>query len=128
MFYFSGSSLAHRQGVDKRLIELSDRAIEISVIDFGIPETGGVRSAETQNQLYHEGLSRADGYEKLSKHQLGKALDFYAYVDGQASWQKEHMAMVAAAFLQAAVEMGIKVKWGGLWRSWADYPHVELVE
>lgn len=127
MFQFSGSSIANRHGVDRRLIDLSDRALEITKIDFGHPKHAGLRTAYEQNQLFRDGKSKADGYTHRSRHQDGKALDFYAYVDGQASWQKEHLAQVACAFFQAAIELNIKIRWGGLW-NFEDFPHVELVE
>jgi len=36
MFYLSNRSKVRRDGVDSRLIEVNDLALEISVIDFGI--------------------------------------------------------------------------------------------
>lgn len=128
MYQLSSKSKQRREGVDPRLIEISDLAIQITVIDFGHPADAGKRTAERQNELYLEGKSKADGYNKLSCHQSGKALDFYAFVDGKASWDTEHLAMVAAAFLQAASILGYRLKWGGLWKSFKDYPHVELVD
>ena len=128
MFKLSNNSKQRREGVDPRLIEISDLAIQISVVDFGHPADSGKRTAERQNELFVAGKSKCDGYKKLSRHQSGKALDFYAFVDGKASWDTEHLSMVAAAFLQAASMLGYKLKWGGLWRSFKDYPHVELVD
>ena len=125
-FKLSDKSKQRRAGIEPRLIEISDLAIQISVIDFGIPGDGGIRTAERQNELFEDGKSKADGYGKLSEHQSGNALDFYAYVDGAASWAPEHLAMVAAAFLQAAATLGYKLKWGGLWKSFKDMPHVQL--
>lgn len=134
MFALSERSKRNRSEVDVRLIQISDLAITISLVDFGHGRVAGKRTAETQNQLFKEGKSKADGFEKLSEHQSGNALDFYAYVDGKASWDPEHLAMVAAAFLQAASTLGYRVKWGGLWKSsrsklygW-DMPHIQLVE
>ena len=128
MFKLSNSSKQRREGVDPRLIEISDLALSISVVDFGHPADAGKRTAERQNKLFLTGKSKCDGYNKLSPHQSGKALDFYAFVNGKASWDTEHLAMVAAAFLQAASILGYKLKWGGLWKSFKDYPHVELVD
>ena len=102
MFKFSQTSKQRRAGVDPRLIAISDRALEISVVDFAIPKHGGKRTEEEQYQLFLDGKSRADGTNDLSYHQSGKALDFYAFVNGKASWNPGHLAMVAAAFLQAA--------------------------
>lgn len=115
-FKFSKKSKERRAGVDPRLIEISDRALKISVIDFGIAEHGGKREAEEQHQLFLDGKSKADGYNDESYHQSGKALDFYAFVDGKASWHPGHLAMVAGAFLQAASELGYTLTWGGLWK------------
>ena len=127
MFVLSEKSKANMCCVDERLIRIAHRAIQITKIDFGIPNTGGIRSEKAQNKLFREGRSKADGYEKRSKHQEGKALDFYAWVHGSASWEKEHLAQVAAAFLQAANDLGIRIRWGGLFHSFTDMPHIELV-
>lgn len=133
MYALSERSKSRREGVDPRLIEICDLALHISVVDFGIPEYGGVRSAEEQNGLFLEKASKADGTTNLSNHQIkpgkkyGEALDFYAYVDGKASWEPVHLAMVACAFLQAASILGYKLEWGGLWKSFKDMPHVQLI-
>lgn len=126
-FKLSTNSKRNREGIDARLIEISDLAIQITVIDFGHPSDAGLRTSIRQNELFLDGKSKADGYNKLSYHQSGKALDFYAFVNGQASWQECHLAMVAAAHLQAASILGYKLKWGGLWKNFKDYPHVQLV-
>jgi len=126
-FKFGTASLDHMFGIDAKLIRIAHRAIEISKIDFGIPETGGVRSDKVQYGLFAKGASKCDGTNNRSKHQDGEALDFYAYVNGAASWAPEHLAQIAAAFLQAALELGYEIQWGGLFSSWSDMPHVELV-
>lgn len=128
MFKFSKSSLKNREGVDERLIEISDLAIQLSTVDFGIPKLGGVRTEAQQRLLFEDGKSKADGIEKKSKHQSGKALDVFGYVDGKATWSLVHMAVIATAMLQAASLLGYKLEWGGLWRSFQDYPHFELVD
>ena len=128
MFALSKRSKERREGVDSRLIDISDLAITISIIDFGIPQYGGVRSVAMQTELFATGKSKADGVNKFSYHQSGKALDFYAYVDGAASWEKEHLAIVAAAMLQAAGILGHKIRWGGLFKGFQDMPHIQLVE
>ena len=126
MWTLSGSSKEHMLGVHPDLIEITELALLISTIDFGIPSTGGLRTAECQNDLYRDNKSNCDGIVQLSKHQTGQALDFYAYVDGKASWDKHHLAMVAAALLQAAARLRVPLKWGGNWKNFKDYPHVEL--
>jgi len=126
MFKLGQNSLNNRAGVDPRLIEISNRAIQISIIDFGIPSSGGLRTVEDQAKLFTAGKSKADGRTYKSYHQSGRALDVYAYVDGKASWDKLHLALVATAMLQASAQLGYRLKWGGNWKSWQDFPHFEL--
>lgn len=128
MFRLGQNSLNNRAGVDPRLIEISDRAIQISVIDFGIPSSGGMRTVEDQAKLFTEGKSKCDGRVNLSYHQSGRALDVYAYVDGKASWDEGHLTKVAAAMLQAASELGYRLEWGGFWTGFIDMPHFQLAE
>lgn len=126
-FFLSQRSLDRREGVNPALIEICDLAIQITKVDFGIPRDGGLRTATRQKELFDDEKSMCDGFEKISNHQFGLALDFYAYVDGKASWEPEHLAMVACAFLQAASILGYKLRWGGLFKNFKDMPHVELV-
>jgi len=113
-------------GVDDRLIDIADVAIKLSPIDFGIPSTGGLRTQQDQAKLFTDGVSKCDGVNNKSYHQSGKALDVYAYVDGKASWNKSHLTTIATAMLQASAQLGYELKWGGLWKSWQDYPHFEI--
>ena len=125
-FQLGTNSINNLAGVDGRLIDIADLAIELTNIDFGIPATGGLRTEEVQAKLFEDGFSKADGVSNKSYHQSGKALDVYAYVDGKASWDKLHLALIAAAMLQASAQLGYELKWGGLWKSWQDMPHFEI--
>jgi|TARA_B100000795_G_scaffold10682_1_gene7509 peptidoglycan L-alanyl-D-glutamate endopeptidase CwlK len=127
-YKFGENSLKNRAGINPDLIEILDRAVEISIYDFGVPEHGGVRSAETQKKLFDQGVSKADGTTHKSFHQTANAVDVYAYVNGQASWNHEHLAVVAAAMLQASSELGIPLEWGGLWTGFCDRPHFQLAK
>tara|TARA_R100001369_G_scaffold79578_1_gene109627 strand:+ start:23 stop:409 length:387 start_codon:yes stop_codon:yes gene_type:complete len=126
MFKLGKNSLNNLVGVDERLIDIAEVAIKLSNIDFGIPSTGGLRTEEVQAKLFGDGVSKADGVNNKSYHQSGKALDVYAYVDGKASWDKLHLSLIAASMLQASSQLGYELKWGGLWKSWQDYPHFEI--
>ena len=127
-FTLSRRSKKRREGIDPRLIGICDLAITLTVIDFGIPRDGGLRTDERQKEMFDDPdiKTQCDGYENKSYHQTGKALDVYAYVDGKASWDEHHLAMVACAMLQAASILGYKLEWGGLW-PW-DKPHFQLLD
>jgi len=131
-FKLGQNSLNNIAGVDPRLIMIVDHAIQISNIDFGIPSSGGLRTTEDQAALFTAGVSKADGRTHKSYHQTGKAVDVYAYVDGKASWDTAHLALVAVAMLQAASFYKIPLESGVLWNKkgalygW-DCPHFQLV-
>lgn len=133
-YYLSQRSMERLDGVDPLLIEILLEAIEISPIDFGIPQYGGVRAAEEQNQLFTEGKSKCDGYIKVGAHQFGKAFDVYAYVAGKASWDPVHLGIIAGVILSVAKRRGVKLRWGGtfgkkgkLFKGW-DMGHFERVD
>tara|TARA_R110000744_G_scaffold275082_3_gene388070 strand:+ start:6089 stop:6490 length:402 start_codon:yes stop_codon:yes gene_type:complete len=131
MYKFGKKSLKNREGVNPKLIEISDRALEISSnrkggVDFVIIGSAGLRTAEQQNELFNRGVSKADGYEKLSYHQSGNALDVVPFVNGRASWDEKHLLSVAVCMLQAAKELNYELEWGGFWKSFKDLPHYQI--
>ena len=127
-FSLSKNSYKNMKGIDTKLIEVIELAITKTKVDFGIPSSGGLRTREEQYDLYINGSSRCDGYNIKSRHQSGKAVDVFAYVDGKASWEVSHLSQVANAILQSANELGIKLVWGGLFNNFIDMPHFELLE
>jgi peptidoglycan L-alanyl-D-glutamate endopeptidase CwlK len=130
MYKFSKRSIQELELINPKLAALMDQAIKRSPIDFGIPNNGGKRTAEKQNELYNKGVSKCDGILKKSYHQSGNAVDVYAYVNGQASWEVEHLCIIAGVVLSIASEMRLKIRWGGTFGSnefkgW-DMPHFEI--
>lgn len=89
---------------------------------------GGYRTAEQQAYLYASGSTELNGYAYLSNHQLGRAVDLVAYVDGEPTWERGYLAVVAASMLQAAIELDVRINWGGLWKDFVDAPHFELIQ
>ena len=53
-------------------------------------------------------------------------IDFGIPSTGGLRSDKLHLAIIAASMLQASAQLGYELKWGGLWKSWQDYPHFEL--
>ena len=127
-FQLGKNSINNMEGIDDRLIDIVELAITISPIDFGVPSSGGFRSTQDQAELYTSGKSKCNGTDNKSYHQTGKAVDVFGYVDGKASWDTLHLTTIATAMLQSASQLGIELQWGGLWRSWQDLPHFQVVD
>ena len=136
-YQFSKTSIERMKGVHPDLITIFSEAIKNSPIDWGITESGGIRSAGQQNILFQQGVTKCDGIQIKSKHQTGEALDVFAYVNGKASWNKNHLCLIAGVILATAKRLRkegkiqSEVKWGGTFGSdnfqgW-DLPHFEIV-
>lgn len=120
MFKLSNNSKEKLKGVNPLLVSVVEKAIELSEVDFGITE--GVRSLERQQQLFNEKKSKT----MKSYHLTGNAVDVVAYVDGKVSWDWGNYEKIAKAFKEAAEELGVKITWGGDWKSFKDGCHFQL--
>lgn len=75
-----------RSKFTKMIVELMSKIINDGVeviLDYGM------RSKIEQYFLYARGLSRCDGFVKLSKHQAGLAIDIYFVVNDKIDWGYE---------------------------------------
>jgi len=80
-----------------------------------------VRSTEEQQALFRAGKTKADGINKLSKHQLGRAADMAVMIDGRIRW--DH---VAEYDLLGEYWESIGGTWGGGWEFAEDVYHFEM--
>ena len=131
MYKLSDSSLTKLGTCDPRLQELFQEAIKYTPIDFGISE--GHRSVEDQQKYYKEGTSKIDGINQKSKHNYSPSLavDIYAYVNGKASWDREHLAIIYGVVESVARQMSIPIRCGiefgsKEFKGW-DMPHYEII-
>ena len=138
MFKFSIRSIQLLNTTDKRLGILANEVLKVSKIDFGI--TDGWRSQEKQLEYYQQGKTECDGKNKISKHQIGQAIDIVCYdpkTHKPTYDKKELYYYIAGLFEIKAEELNntifkyykekdkIKIQWGGWWNS-EDCPHFEL--
>lgn len=100
------------------------KAIEISPIDFGV--ACGERNKKDQNKAFDEKKSRIKWPNGKHNKSPSLAVDLYAYVDSQASWNESHLSMLAGVILSVANNLGINLKWGGHWKKFIDMPHYEI--
>jgi peptidoglycan L-alanyl-D-glutamate endopeptidase CwlK len=119
-FTLSERSLTRAVGVNPKLIDLILLAIRRTPIDFGVAYMGGKRTAEEQNQLFKEGYSQCDGYEKLSKHQSGNAIDLNVFVNSVSVENKEMLCVIAGVMFSCASELNINLRWGLDWNMNGD--------
>lgn len=125
---WSERSLRNLNGVHPDLRKVLDRALQSSPVDFMINE--GLRTIERQRELVRIGASKTMN----SRHLTGHAIDFYAWVDinrdGKIVFEEMSayslMRQIADAIKFAASELNVPIVWGGDWRKFKDYPHVEL--
>lgn len=119
-FILSPRSRANLFGVHADLVNVVNRAIEISTVEFVI--TQGLRTAEQQEQDVKSGHSET----KDSRHLFGMAVDVAAVAGGQVTWDWPFYMKIADAFLQAGAELNVAIIWGGSWKTLRDGCHFEL--
>jgi len=119
-FQLSEKSLRRLEGVKPDLVKVVKRAIEITPVDFVVVE--GLRTKERQAYLLDAGKSRT----MKSYHLTGHAVDIAPIVDGKVSWDWKYFHVLADAMKQAASELGVKLTWGGSWKTFPDGPHFQI--
>jgi len=142
-FNLSQKSLDRLKGVNADLVAVVKRAIQISEVDFMVVQ--GLRTREECMVNYGKGRSAAElakhgipaSYAKpalgkvtwlkdpfASKHVSGQAVDL---LPAPYDWKVgSNFTKMANAMKQAAQELGVKMTWGGDWKTSKDYPHFEV--
>lgn len=137
-FKFSRNSKKNIKGCKEPVIDLANRVIVKSPYDFGIPQYGGLRTAQEQNNLFHRvpKVTQLDGFKRKSYHQTGWAFDIFIYHDGKACWDcidfyKAVWKEIEKEFYKMKEEGKFDkdqfIEWGGNWLRFKDYPHFQIV-
>jgi len=79
------------------------------------------RTPEEQHTMYLNGVSNCDGYETLSKHQLGCAADIAVLIDGKIDWKYRNEYEILGAYWET-----LGGTWGGRWKNPHDIYHFEM--
>lgn len=125
---WSDASLRCLQGIHPDLRRVMDRALQEAPFDFRITE--GLRTVERQKQLVAIGASKT----MRSRHLTGHAVDLVPIVDLDKDGKVEAEEMyawplfykLAPAIKAAAEAVGVRIEWGGDWKSFKDGPHWQL--
>ena len=128
------SSKAHLSEVKPGLQDVVTLALRKCRIDFSVVD--GRRTWFEQSSYVAAGTS----WTMRSNHLpdidgLAGAVDIYPWVDGKTSHDGYHYALIARAMFEAAIELGVQIRWGGFGRrkyrkeifEGLDRPHWELV-
>lgn len=135
MFKFGKTSLRTLKTVDGRVQALTYAVLDNSPYDFGIPKTGGRRTASSQNALFKKNWSQLDGYNKRSYHQSGFAIDIFLLKDGKADYscvdKYKEVAELFKTYFELLKDIGVfpndsYIRWGGDWKNFVDIPHFEI--
>ena len=137
---FSKRSLDNLVGVHPNLVKIMKEAIKDSPVDFTITE--GLRTTARQKQLYAQGrttpgirVTQKNGVTSKSNHQakkdgFGHAVDLYPYYNGAVQVSDKEvipkLKLIAVHIKAVAKCLGLKITWGGDWKTPYDPPHFEL--
>ena len=135
MARFGKRSNRTKAGLHYILQEILNEAIKTTTHDFGLHE--GQRPLAKQYQYFLDGKSHIDGYTRRGYHNYTPALafDFHCSVTGNTWDNKREEVDGDPAYLEeiarhiqkiARDKFGIKLQWGGDWRTLKDGPHLQL--
>jgi peptidoglycan L-alanyl-D-glutamate endopeptidase CwlK len=107
-------SVSHLENVDPPLVRCVQRAIEITLQDFGVYE--GLRAIERQRELFKAGASRTmNSYHLPDRYGIGHATDLVPWIGGKLQWQSAPCNQIAKAMHQASLEQDYPIVWGAVW-------------
>lgn len=134
-FVFSNASKNRLTGLRPELIDVNNRALSYGLMDFAVVQ--GVRTQAEQAELYAQGRTKPgkivtwtmDSNHLLQEDGYGHAYDVAPYFNGAIQWNDiEAFNFLATLHLRAAMELGVRLGWGGHWTKNIDRPHFELLK
>ena len=108
------------EGVDERLKAVVIECAKRCKFPFNVSE--GLRSEAKQREYVREGKSRT----MKSKHLTGKAVDLYPLTMDRKAVDWMRFEELADLMFKVAKDQGIRIVWGGYWRTLVDKSHFEL--
>lgn len=115
MAYVLGQrSRAELEGVHPLLVQVVERAIAITQVDFAVHD--GIRTLEEQREYVRRGVSQTMASKHLPQADgYGHAVDLVPWINGQLRWEWAPIYDIAAAVWQAGSEIGAEIRWGACW-------------
>jgi len=120
MAKFGKKSKEVLKNADVRLQQVCLDAIEH--YDFTV--VCSYRNKEEQNKAYRMGYSKLKYPDSLHNHKPSLAIDLVPYPTGYNI--EDEFYKMATWIFKSANHYGIKISWGGHWKSFKDLPHFQL--
>ena len=109
------------RGVHPKLVEVVKLARKYSKVKFVVGD--GKRTRAQQRIYVQRGVSKT----MRSKHLTGHAVDLWVLDSkGKVTWKWAPYEELNKGVQKAAKELGIKVTWGGSWKTFKDGPHFQI--
>lgn len=114
MYKLGAASRAELKGVHPRLVAVVERAIVLTEQDFTVFD--GLRTPAEQAEMVRRGASTTmDSRHIRQSDGFGHAVDLVPWINGQPRWEWGPIYHIAAAVHAAAGELGVNLRWGGVW-------------
>lgn len=114
MFKLGNNSLRELNGVHPVLVNVVNKAIEVSTVDFSVHD--GLRTLEEQKKLVASGASKTlNSMHMKQKDGYGHAVDLVPYIGGKLRWEWDPIWQIALAVDYAATYYNVPVVWGAIW-------------
>ena len=130
-FSLGQRSLTFSAHVDPKLMAVVQHAIALSTVDFGMTEDQS-RTVAQQAAKVAAGVSHVRpgpaARHMIQPDGFSKAVDLVPWVDGRFQWGDGQWRVttasgavltpffdIAAAMRQAAIDMGVTLRWGAVW-------------
>ena len=124
-FQLSSRSLNNLEGVHPDMVKVVERGIEITPYDFGVSR--GLGTIEEQREYVRTGKSTTMDSKHLPQADgFSHAVDLFVIVNGEVTWEHKYFRKVIQALFTAAIELGVQIEAGALWRDFLDSPHIQL--
>ena len=119
---FSDLSRLRLNTCHPKIIRVLEEAIKHN--DFSV--ICGHRGEAEQNEAFNKGTSKLKWPDSKHNSAPSRAVDIAPY---PVDWKDlKRFYFLAGLVLGLATQMGIKLAWGGFWKSFPDFPHFELDE
>jgi len=120
-FALGAKSMRELAGVEPRMVRVVQRAIVLSTQDFTVFD--GLRTTQDQQRMVASGASETMDSKHLPQPDgYGHAVDLVPWINGKPRWEWGPIFHIASAMHTAAREMGLPLRWGGVW----DRPFLAL--